>query len=130
MEAKNLKGLKVLIAEDNIFTQKLISLILTQWEASVDVASNGLEAVSKVSSNQYDVVIMDIMMPELDGYDASKAIRAMSGPNFKSLPIFACTAIADADMAENAGMTGLISKSPIDKEELFEKLSPYCRREG
>jgi CheY-like chemotaxis protein len=123
-EFNSLKGLRVLVAEDNIFTQRLISLILSQWEVSVDVVSNGRAAVEMVVSNIYDAVIMDIMMPEMDGYDASRAIRSMDGMYFKQLPIFACSAIADADQLEMSGMTGFISKSPLTKEELYEILCP------
>jgi CheY-like chemotaxis protein len=127
VENRNLKGLRVLIVEDNLFQQKLLAMILQQWEAEVHVASNGRAAVEMVASHLYDVVIMDIMMPEMDGYEAASAIRSMVGDYYADLPIFACTAIHDSARMEFSGITGFISKSPLEKDELFDKLIPFVK---
>jgi len=126
-EFKSLNGLRVLVVEDNSIIQRIISYIFLQWKVSADLATNGKIALEMVSKNVYDVVLMDIMMPELDGYEATRAIRTMEGDYFRHLPIFAFSASPDPEMITTCTMNGRISKSPIDKEELFQKISPFLK---
>jgi CheY-like chemotaxis protein len=126
-EFRSLKGLRVLVAEDNFISQKLIYHILLQWQASPDIAANGKVAVEKASTAIYDVILMDIMMPELDGYDATRSIRTMKGSYFHDLPIFAFSATPDQDKIIECEMTGHITKSPLNKEELYAKISQYVK---
>ncbi len=126
-EFRSLKGLRVLVAEDNFISQKLISHILMQWQATPEIAINGKDVLEKVSSEAYDVILMDIMMPELDGYDATRSIRTMDGSYFQDLPIFAFSATPDPDKIIECEMTGHITKSPLNKEELYAKISKYVK---
>lgn len=119
------KGKRVLLAEDNIFTQRLISLILQKWGVELDIACNGCQAVEMVRQNHYDLVMMDIMMPEMDGYSAVKAIREMDDQAKRALPVFAFSVTPDMELIREYKMNGHISKSPFDKEELLGILCKY-----
>ena len=126
-EYKSLKGLRVLVVEDNSILQRLISYILMQWQVSTDLAVNGQMALEMLSQKVYDVVLMDIMMPELNGYDATRRIRSMEGNYFRNLPIFAFSASPDPEKIRECEMNGQITKSPVDKEELYSSISPYLK---
>ena len=126
-EFRSLKGLRVLVAEDNFINQKLISHILNQWQANPDIANDGKAVLEKVSAEVYDVILMDIMMPEMDGYDATRSIRTMEGSYYHNLPIFAFSATPDPDKIVECAMTGHITKSPLNKVELYEKISQYMK---
>ncbi|MEI7896457.1 MAG: response regulator [bacterium] len=126
-EVKTLKGLRVLVVEDNEIIQRIVSRIFNHYQASAHTAENGKIALQMVSENVYDAVLMDIMMPELDGYDTTCAIRSIEGTYFRDLPIFAFTTSPDTKKISTSSMNGRISKSPIDKEELYQKLSPYLK---
>lgn len=111
--------LRILVAEDNVVNQKVISKMLESLGFRCDVADNGKEAVEALERQPYDVVFMDCQMPVMDGFEATRAIRAMAGVP-KDLPIIATTAEAlkgDRERCLEAGMTGYISK-PIDRDEL------------
>gem|GEM_PF-2968768 len=124
-EFESLKGLRVLVVEDNSINQRLYSRILMQWEVSADIAVNGKVALEMVEKTPYDVVLMDIMMPELDGYEATRAIRAMDDQYFRALPIYAFSACPDPEQIVACAMNGHITKSPLDKAELYRKISSY-----
>ena len=112
-------GKKILLVEDNILNQEIATDILEEYGLIVDIASNGEEAfeiVKQSLNNPYDIVFMDIQMPVLNGYEATKKIRGLSDSYFKELPIIAMTANAfeeDRRLALAAGMNAHISK-PID----------------
>ncbi|UQZ89104.1 hypothetical protein C4J81_07795 [Deltaproteobacteria bacterium Smac51] len=121
-------GARVLLAEDNEVNQLVASRILKNAGLVVEIANNGLEAIEKLQSNKYDLVLMDIQMPEMDGITATKEIRAM--PEFKDLPIVAMTAHAmsgDRELSLKAGMNDHINK-PINLQELFSSLAKWLRR--
>ncbi|MEE4241512.1 MAG: response regulator, partial [Desulfopila sp.] len=115
----HLKGKKMLVAEDNITNQQVIRAILENAKISVIIASNGEEAVKEVQSSVFDVVLMDIQMPKVDGYQATKMIRALPGGD--AIPIIAMTAHAmkgDEEKCLEAGMDGYIAK-PIKQDRFF-----------
>ncbi|GDX36679.1 hypothetical protein LBMAG18_11900 [Alphaproteobacteria bacterium] len=121
------KGLKVLICEDNLVNMKVAVTIMTSFGFEIDKAENGQEAVNKFNYLRYDLILMDCMMPNMDGYEATKAIRQIEkGENRKEekpVIIFALTANAGEDDREkciNLGMNDHISK-PV-KKETMEKL--------
>lgn len=124
------EGLKinVLVVDDNQINRLLINKILKKWGADADFAENGIEAVNKVTANQnYNVVLMDIHMPEMGGLEATQIIRSNPEPYFQQLPIIALTAsMLSNQMGEigNAGMNDYILK-PFDPKVLYEKLSRY-----
>jgi CheY-like chemotaxis protein len=123
-------NIKVLVVDDNQINRLLINKILTKWGATIDFAENGLQAVSKVEANKYDVVLMDIHMPEMGGLEATQVIRSKSDPYFQELPIIALTAsMLNSQMGEIgvAGMNDYILK-PFEPKTLFDKLSKYQKQ--
>jgi len=115
--------LRILLAEDNVVNQKLAMRILQQMGYRADLASNGIEAFESVGRQAYDVVLMDVQMPEMDGLEASRRICARWEPG-KRPRIIAMTANAmqgDRDMCLQAGMDDYLTK-PIRVERLVEAL--------
>jgi CheY-like chemotaxis protein len=115
--------LRILLAEDNVVNQKLALRILTQMGYRADLASNGVEAVESLVRQTYDVVLMDVQMPEMDGLEASRCINAQ-WPATKRPRIVAMTANAmqgDREMCLAAGMDDYITK-PIRVDQLVEAL--------
>ena len=116
-------GLRILLAEDNEINQKLFLAVLGKELHSVDVVNDGKEALEAVQRNSYDVVLMDIQMPKLDGIEATKAIRALGGAH-ETTPIIAVTANAmkgDREVYLAAGMNDYVSK-PINSVELNDAI--------
>jgi signal transduction histidine kinase/CheY-like chemotaxis protein len=120
-----LESKRILIAEDNPDNQVLISAFLADSPHSIDIACNGLEAVEKFEKNSYDLVLMDIQMPMMDGYDATRKIRTLENSQRKTkTPIIALTAHATTDERQkclNAGCDGHLTK-PIKKARLLEAI--------
>jgi signal transduction histidine kinase/DNA-binding response OmpR family regulator/HPt (histidine-containing phosphotransfer) domain-containing protein len=119
-------GLNILLAEDNKINQKFATVLLSKAGHTVTVAENGHQAVDAVARGDYDIVLMDIQMPELDGVGATRQIRAMGLPK-ASIPIVAMTAHAMAGAREEylaAGMDDYVAK-PIEREKLFGVLAKY-----
>ncbi|HEY9195980.1 MAG TPA: PAS domain-containing protein, partial [Mucilaginibacter sp.] len=120
--------INVLVVDDNQINRLLINKILKKWGADADFAENGVEAVEKVVANKnYNVVLMDIHMPEMGGLEATQIIRSNADAYFQQLPIIALTAsMLSNQMGEidNAGMNDYILK-PFDPKVLYEKLSRY-----
>ncbi|NOT42050.1 MAG: PAS domain-containing protein [Alphaproteobacteria bacterium] len=111
---------RVLVAEDNATNQLVARSVLEKFGMTPDFAANGLEAIEAARQRAYDVILMDVHMPEMDGLDATRAIRSLKGARGK-VPIIALTANAfaqDADRCKAAGMNGHIGK-PFRKEDLI-----------
>jgi CheY-like chemotaxis protein len=123
---------KVLLAEDNLINQKVAGMMLRGFGLSVDVVSNGLQAIEALSGNIYKLVLMDCQMPEMDGYDASRKIREYEASSFfgnekTHIPIIALTAHAmkgDCELCIAAGMDDYLSK-PFNREQLAETLGRW-----
>ena len=118
------KPLNVLLAEDHKLNQRLAITYLSDFGLSVDLAENGIEAVEKFKSNKYDLVLMDIQMPLLDGYHAAKQIREVSNSN---VPIIAMTANIMANEREKClsyGMNDYLSK-PFKEIDLYNIINLY-----
>jgi hypothetical protein len=114
------RKLRLLLAEDNATNRFVFSRLLRGAPVEIELAENGLEAVHSAAQAQYDVICMDMSMPEMDGLDATRTIRAKDGPN-RAVPIIALTANAFAeDMAacRAAGMNDFVAK-PVSKEVLI-----------
>src|SRR5438552_2732489 len=111
--------LRILLAEDNLVNQQVATAMLVKRGHQVDVVGNGREAVDAIGTHDYDLVLMDIQMPEMDGFAATQAIRAL--PRGRSLPIIALTAHALSGERERClerGMTGYLAK-PFKAHDLF-----------
>ena len=122
----DLQGLRVLLVEDNVINQLIATEFLNSWNVTLDMAENGLIAVEKVTDNDYDVILMDIQMPEMDGYQATMRIKAMSGEK-ANIPILAMTASAMLDVRDKLhtiGMEDHILK-PFNPQKLNSKLYAY-----
>ena len=121
-------NINVLVVDDNNINRLLINKVLGKWGAQADFAENGRQAVEKVTANKnYDVVLMDVYMPEMGGIEATKIIRSQQEPYFQQLPIIALTASmlsTEKEEISNAGMNDYILK-PFEPKNLFEKLSAY-----
>ncbi|HEX6020074.1 MAG TPA: response regulator, partial [Burkholderiaceae bacterium] len=125
--------LRILLAEDNLVNQKLALRLLQQMGYRADVASNGIEAIESVARQAYDVVLMDVQMPEMDGLEASRRIVARWPGTAQRPRIVAMTANAmqgDREACLAAGMDDYLTK-PIRVEALVRALSQVAvRREG
>jgi CheY-like chemotaxis protein len=120
----------VLIAEDNKINQLLAKKVLDNWNFESEIAENGKEAIEKLSSKYFDIVLMDIQMPEMDGYETTAYIRNHMKPPFREIPILAMTAHAAASEAKScieAGMNDYISK-PFDSQELYNKIAKQIQK--
>lgn len=118
-----IRSLRILLVEDNRVNQMVAVSLLKKWGHRVDVAANGLEAVAAIRQLPYDVILMDMQMPEMDGYTATQAIRQMPGER-ASIPIVAMTANAmcgDRERCLEAGADDYVSK-PIDRAKLLAVL--------
>jgi len=125
MDYSSLGSLRVLLAEDNEINVFLAQSIMQGWGFEVAVAHNGLEAVELARQHLYDVVLMDIQMPELSGIDATLAIRALPDRTKAGVPIIALTANAlkgDAEKYLSSGMNAYLSK-PFEEDKLFLKIA-------
>ncbi|MDO5546648.1 MAG: response regulator [Eubacteriales bacterium] len=125
--APGFRGKRLLLAEDNELNREIAQEILEECGFVLDTAENGAVAVRKVSTaapGTYDLILMDIQMPVMDGFEATRRIRALAEPALSHIPIIAMTANAfdeDRRAAARCGMNGFISK-PIDMEELVKTL--------
>jgi two-component system, sensor histidine kinase and response regulator len=122
---ERLRGARILVAEDNEINQEVIIQLLQAAGARVTLAENGLEALERVCANTYDLVLMDVQMPFMDGLEATRAIRAQA--EYRELPILAMTANAfesDRRQCIEAGMNDHLAK-PIAPERLTETLARW-----
>ena len=132
---KSIKGLHVLLAEDNELNMEIAEFVLQNEGAEVTKAWNGQEAVElfrKSESGEFDVILMDIMMPVLNGYEAAKRIRSLDREDAKKIPIIAMTANAfteDRIRAKEAGMDEHVAK-PVDAELLVKVIHKLVKWNG
>ena len=111
------------MVEDNLTNQKLAQLMLRNIGVASDIASNGTEAVAAAQERKYDLVLMDCVMPEMDGFEATRRLRQV--PGFEEIPILAITANAYPENREAclaAGMDDYLTK-PVRQPILYQKLS-------
>ena len=128
----DLKNRRVLLAEDVAVNAEIMIMVLSMREIQVDHAENGRIAVEKFEEHEegyYDAVLMDMRMPEMDGLEATRRIRAMNRFDAKNIPIIALTANAfdeDVQQSMQAGLNAHLSK-PIEPDVLFETLEGLIR---
>ena len=124
---------RVLVAEDNSTSQKVAGAMLKKFGYSADIVANGLEAIKALRSGDYDIVLMDCEMPEMDGYEAARRIREpKTGARNPSIPIIAVTADAisgDRDKCLQAGMDDYLAK-PVEPRHLAEALEKWLPPSG
>lgn len=133
--AVDFSKVKLLLVEDLEVNREIAMLILGEFGFHVETAENGKVAVEKIAAShhgEYQLILMDVQMPIMNGYDAAKAIRALPDPQLASIPIVAMTANAFAEDVENAtaaGMNGHIAK-PLDIAKMMETLTEVLRESG
>lgn len=118
-----LKDKRVLLVEDNSVNVMVARRFLEKWHCAIDVAENGLEALNQFEEDKYDLILMDLQMPEMDGYEATRQLRARGAV----LPIIALTAAALSDVEKNileAGLDDFVVK-PFHPDHLYQKLIKY-----
>ena len=131
-EKGSIKGLHLLLAEDNELNAEIAGVLFKDEGASIKVAKNGQEAIDEFASNPpgtFDAILMDIMMPLVDGFSATKAIRAMPRADAGQIPIIAMTANAfdeDARQCMEAGMNAHLSK-PLQMDIVVATIAKYCK---
>jgi CheY-like chemotaxis protein len=125
--------MQILLAEDNLINQKLAERVLEVFGYTIDIAENGKQAVEMMLQKRYDLILMDVMMPEMDGLEATRSIRCTLPETMQPI-IIAVTANAlkgDRELCLDAGMNDYISK-PINTQELRDLLIMYgdqlCKR--
>jgi len=128
----NFKDYSILVAEDIEINREILSTIMEETGISIDFAQNGSSAVSmfQMHPDKYHLILMDVNMPEMDGYEATQAIRALELPQAKNVNIIAMTANVfreDIEKCLAAGMNDHIGK-PIAPETLYEKLKKYLAK--
>lgn len=134
LEAASFEGFRVLVVEDNELNSEIAQCLLEERGFAVDCVYDGAQAVERVRTAKpgtYDVILMDIMMPVMDGLDAARAIRAMDREDCRTIPIIAMSANAfDDDLKKSVecGMNGHLSK-PVDVDKLYETLDRVLRSE-
>jgi PAS domain S-box-containing protein len=124
--------LNILLVEDNILNQVLAKKVLTDWHWAVEVAENGVVAIKKAREKDFDIILMDIQLPEMDGYEATRYIRNKFPQPKCNVPIMAMTAHAissEEEKCANAGMNGYISK-PFNQKTLYSKILSIVRHNG
>ena len=131
----DISGLHLLLVEDNELNAEIASFVLTDSGANVETASNGLEALQKFEQadpGTYDAILMDVMMPVLDGLAATKKIRALERKDAKTIPILAMTANAfkeDVQKCLQAGMNAHLAK-PLEIKTVIATIAQCCRKES
>jgi two-component system, sensor histidine kinase and response regulator len=122
-------GRCILLVEDVEINREIVQAVLEPTQLKIDCAENGVEAVSMFTKapDRYDLIFMDVQMPEMDGYDATRRIRSLDNPKAKTIPIVAMTANVfkeDIEKCLAAGMNSHVGK-PLDFEEVMNRLHLY-----
>lgn len=128
----SLKGIRILLVEDNKINQMIAGKFLNRWDAVVVIAENGKEALEKSLEGKFDIILMDLQMPELDGYETSRLIRARADDYSLNIPIIALTASAYNEVKDGvmlSGMNDIINK-PFIPDELNRIVHEYVTNQG
>jgi CheY-like chemotaxis protein len=123
-QEKDLGGIRILLVEDVEYNVMIAQKMLTSWNARVDVAENGVEAITLARQTHYDIILMDLQMPVMDGYSATRHIRFFD----QQTPIIALTASAFPDIMKiNDGLTDFMSK-PFKPANLYDTVYKYTHK--
>ena len=123
-DGRDLKRAKILVAEDNDVNQILVRTLLESWNADIEIVENGLKALGETQKNSYDLILMDLQMPFMDGIEACEQIRLLDDRKKSTIPIIALTADVLSETRKkvfNVGMNDIVTK-PINQAELYAAL--------
>lgn len=126
LNQESLAGMKLLVVDDNKINLMVVTQYFDEWGVDYKEATNGFEAIEFTKNEDFDLVLMDLQMPEMDGYTACQNIRSLGG-KYKKIPIVALSASISVDVrskAEKAGMNGYVSK-PFNPIDLFEEIKSH-----
>ncbi|WP_157470932.1 response regulator [Gracilimonas tropica] len=126
----SLRGLKVLLAEDNVVNQKVMQRFLERWNVEMKVVEDGIQVLEAMGETNFDVILMDLQMPNMDGYEATEQIRKLDDPYKRNIPIIALTAAALKEVREQvfaAGMNDFVTK-PFNPADLEQKLYSFTKK--
>ncbi|MDJ1502249.1 PAS domain-containing hybrid sensor histidine kinase/response regulator [Xanthocytophaga agilis] len=127
---ESLDNLQVLLVEDNRMNQLVVKKFMEKWGVRMDIAENGIEAIEKLRENTFSLVLMDLQMPQMDGYKAARYIRYNMDYPYRNIPIVALTASAMVDVRRkvmDAGMNDFITK-PFDPRDLYLKILKFSMK--
>lgn len=130
-DQKGLGGIKILVVEDNKLNIMVIKKLFARWNIDFDIAENGLIGLKMATANCYDMILMDLQMPVMNGFESCKSIRESHNPLNKVVPIYALSASTGVDIKDEIkeyGMDGLICK-PFDPSGLYKTLSKIAQQE-
>ena len=127
-EQKN-TNLKVLLCEDNLMNQRLTEIVVKNFGFEIDITENGEEGIKLLKTNPYDVILMDLQMPILDGYQATKFIRQEMKSNIPIIAMTAHSMVSEEEKCLELGMNGYVPK-PFTKENLFNKINEVVRNQS
>ncbi len=125
-DMRSLEGKKILIADDSDLNRVLLSQLLQKWNVQFSEAKDGKEALQQLEKQEYDLLLMDVRMPEMDGLEATMKIRAQKNKSYSNIPIIALTAAVTEEEMEvyrTAGMNDILAK-PFQENELLQKIIP------
>jgi CheY-like chemotaxis protein len=125
----DLKAVEILLVDDDEINRLVATTFLRKWDVAVTIATNGLEALDHLKAKKFTMIMMDLHMPEMDGYECTSMIRAMDDEYYKNVPIIVFSASYTIDSKRKAmeyGMTDFMNK-PFRHEELQEKIMTYSR---
>ena len=124
---QTLRGVRVLVVEDNRINQMVARRFLDEWGCKTDIAENGKIALEMLQNKDYDIILMDLQMPVMDGYNATRTIRSMKDPKYQNIPIIALSASALGELETRAakmGMNGFVVK-PFEPAHLFTVIDKF-----
>ncbi len=125
--AEKIENIRILVAEDMPLNQLLIKIILKDFGFEVDIADNGQIAIEKLQENRYDIILMDLQMPELNGFKATEYIRQKMNSQIPIIALTADVTTVDLGKCEAVGMNDYISK-PIDEKLLYSKIIKHLKK--
>ncbi|KAA5546695.1 PAS domain-containing hybrid sensor histidine kinase/response regulator [Adhaeribacter rhizoryzae] len=128
--AGSLKGIKLLLVEDNNINILVTEQYLKNWGVDYEIVRDGLQAISKINQTDFDLILMDLQMPVMNGYEAAKWIRNLPEAKYRQLPIIALSASAKSDLDQQikeCGFTNFVNK-PFKPEELYNKIALYTKK--